>query len=84
MSTVSSKVLHVNTQSGIVQTLSLQHCDPLCAVACHPSQPVVAIGSQDGFLKVWDYNSKVIIGWRAFESDRNIQCITFDPNGESD
>ncbi|XP_061586220.1 cilia- and flagella-associated protein 251 [Cololabis saira] len=79
VSTASLKVVHVNAQNNI-QTPLLQH-NPLQVVACHPSQPAVAMGSQDGFLKVWDYKNKVIIGSRAFDTDRDIQCVTFDPKG---
>ncbi|XP_070760940.1 cilia- and flagella-associated protein 251 [Enoplosus armatus] len=81
VSTVSSTVVHVNTQKGIPQILLHEDCEPLHAVACHPKQPVVAMGNQRGVLKVWDYNNKVIIGTRVFETEKQIQCVTFDPQG---
>ncbi|KAM6931381.1 cilia- and flagella-associated protein 251 [Xenentodon cancila] len=81
VSTVSLKVVHVNAQNRNLQTLLLQHFNSLHVVVCHPSQPVVAMGSQEGFLKVWDYKNKVIIGSRAFETDMSIQCVAFDPKG---
>lgn len=81
MSTVSSTVAHVNTQKGIAQILLREDCEPLHAVACHPKQPAVAMGNHGGMLKVWDYNNKVVICSRVFETEKQIQCVTFDPQG---
>ncbi|XP_028434267.1 cilia- and flagella-associated protein 251 [Perca flavescens] len=79
VSTVRSTVVHVNTQNGVPQILLHEDCEPIHAVACHPKQPVVAMGSQRGVLKMWDYSNKVMICSRAFET--HIQCVTFDPQG---
>uniref|UniRef100_A0A8D0CXW5 Cilia- and flagella-associated protein 251 n=1 Tax=Sander lucioperca TaxID=283035 RepID=A0A8D0CXW5_SANLU len=81
VSTVRSTVVHVNTQNGIPQILLHEDCEPIHAVACHPKQPVVAMGNQRGVLKMWDYNNKVMICSRAFETENQIQCVTFDPQG---
>lgn len=83
MSTVNSKVLHVNTQNGTSQILLCENGGPIHAVACHPKQPLVATGNQGGILKVWDYNHKVIVCSRVLEKKEQIQCITFDPQGET-
>lgn len=53
------------------------------AVCCHPKQPHVVMGNKRGVLQVWDYNNKVIICIRVFEIETNIQCVTFDPQGET-
>lgn len=82
MSTVSS-IVHVNTQQGTSQILLHENGEPLHAVACHPSQSAVAMGNQRGILKVWDYDNKVIISRRVFETEKQIQCVTFDPQGKS-
>ncbi|XP_044052301.1 cilia- and flagella-associated protein 251 [Siniperca chuatsi] len=81
VSTVSSTVVHVNVQKGIPQILLHENCEPLHAVACHPKQPAVAMGNQRGVLKVWDYDNKVAICSRVFETEKQIQCVTFDPQG---
>ncbi|MED6259872.1 hypothetical protein ATANTOWER_004591 [Ataeniobius toweri] len=81
ISTVNSKVIHVNTQSGVFQTLLQNDYEPVHAVACHPSRPAVAFGNHRGILTLWDYNRKEIIGNRVFEKEKHIQCATFDPKG---
>ncbi|XP_036955446.1 cilia- and flagella-associated protein 251 isoform X1 [Acanthopagrus latus] len=80
VSTVTS-IVHVNTQKGTSQILLHENGEPLHAVACHPSQSAVAMGNQRGILKVWDYDNKVIISSRVFETEKQIQCVTFDPQG---
>ncbi|XP_051278457.1 cilia- and flagella-associated protein 251 isoform X1 [Dicentrarchus labrax] len=81
VSTVSSTVVHVNTQKGIPQILLQENCEPLHAVACHPKQPALVMGNQRGILKLWDYNNKVMICSRVFTTEKQIQCVTFDPQG---
>ncbi|KAK2837217.1 hypothetical protein Q5P01_014429 [Channa striata] len=81
VSTVSSTVLHVNTHNGNAQILLHDYSDPIHAVACHPKQPLVAMGNQKGILKVCDYSSKVIICSKVFEKKEQIQCVSFDPQG---
>lgn len=83
VSTVKSTVVHVNTQKGIHEILLREDSDPLHAVACHPKQPYLVTGNHKGILKVYDYNKKVIICRRVFETEKQIQCVTFDPQGES-
>lgn len=82
MSTVSSMIVHVNVQKGTPQILLHENCEPVNAVACHPKEPTVVIGNQSGVLKVWDYNRKRIICSRVFETEKQIQCVTIDSQGE--
>lgn len=82
VSTVSSTVVYVDTHEGTHQILLQDDGEAVHAVACHPKQPVVAMGNHRGVLKVWDYNGKVMLCSRGFETERQIQCITFDPQGE--
>ncbi|KAI3372831.1 hypothetical protein L3Q82_023280 [Scortum barcoo] len=81
VSTVTSTIVHVNTQKDVPQVLLQEDCEPLHAVACHPKQPAVAMGNQRGILKMWDYTTKVMMCSRVFETEKQIQCVTFDPQG---
>ncbi|XP_040052685.2 cilia- and flagella-associated protein 251 [Gasterosteus aculeatus] len=81
VSTATSEVVHVNIQSGIPQILLHKESEPIHAVACHPKLPVVVMGNLRGVLKVWDYDNKVIICSKVFETGQQIQCVTFDPQG---
>lgn len=83
VSTASSMVAHVSPQKNVTRTLLKENCKPLQAVVCHPKQPAVAMGNHAGILKVWDYNSKVVTCERVFETEKQIQCIAFDPQGKS-
>uniref|UniRef100_A0A672REM1 Cilia- and flagella-associated protein 251 n=1 Tax=Sinocyclocheilus grahami TaxID=75366 RepID=A0A672REM1_SINGR len=49
--------------------------EPLEAVACHPKQPLVAMGSHSGTIKVWDYERKEAICSRVFKPHKQIQCF---------
>lgn len=82
VSTIRSFV-HVNIQQGTAQILLRKDCEPLRAVACHPRKPVVAMANEMGDLKLWDYNDKVLIYSKVFEAEKNIKCLTFDPQGIS-
>ncbi|KAJ7994271.1 hypothetical protein DPEC_G00264160 [Dallia pectoralis] len=79
LSTDSATVVQVT--AGVLQTLLREHREALHAVACHPHHPRVAMGSHSGVLKVWDYERKVSICSRVFETDEQIQCIAYDPKG---
>ncbi|KAG8011990.1 hypothetical protein GBF38_004402 [Nibea albiflora] len=81
VSTVTSTVVRVKAQKGTSHILLHADIEPLHAVACHPKQPAVVMGSQGGILRVWDYNNKLIICRKAFETEKQIQCVAFDPQG---
>lgn len=81
VSTIRSFV-HVNIQQGTAQVLLRKDCEPLHAVACHPRKPIVAMVNEMGDLKLWDYNDKVLIYSKVFEAEKNIKCLTFDPQGK--
>lgn len=50
------------------------------AIACHPRQPLVAVGSDCGLLKVWDYQQTKHLVSRIF-TEAGIQCLSYDPQG---
>ena len=71
----------MNANSAESQTLIQEHCKPLYALACHPKIPILAMGSHGGVLKVWDYEQKMARCSRVFEEEKQIQVMTFDPQG---
>uniref|UniRef100_A0A671RQP4 Cilia- and flagella-associated protein 251 n=1 Tax=Sinocyclocheilus anshuiensis TaxID=1608454 RepID=A0A671RQP4_9TELE len=81
LSTTHATAVHVNAQRNVPQTLLKEHVEPLEAVACHPKQPLVAMGSHSGTIKVWDYEHKKAACSRVFQPHKQIQCITYDPQG---
>lgn len=82
LSTTQATVVHVNAQTNVLQALLKEHAEPLEAVACHPKQPLVAMGSHSGSIKVWNYERKEAVCSRVFQSHKKIQCITYDPQGK--
>lgn len=50
------------------------------AIACHPQQALVAVGSHCGLLKVWDYQQTKYLVSRIF-IEAGIQCLCYDPEG---
>ncbi|XP_041079332.1 cilia- and flagella-associated protein 251 isoform X2 [Polyodon spathula] len=81
ISATNAVVLHVAAEATQLNTLVQEHGKPLHAVACHPAQPVICMGSYCGVLKVWDYQCKKYICSRIFENDNEINCLAYDPKG---
>ncbi|XP_031611159.1 cilia- and flagella-associated protein 251 isoform X1 [Oreochromis aureus] len=81
VTTVSHRVVHVNAESLITRIVLDEDYEPIHAVTCHPSQSAVVIGNQGGILEMWDYSSKVRSGRKVFKTEKQIQCVTFDPKG---
>ncbi|KAL4646599.1 WD repeat-containing protein 66 [Arapaima gigas] len=81
LSTASAMVVHINAQKGLPQTLVQGHSEAVHAMACHPSQPIIAFGSYCGVLNTWDYQQKKQICRKVFQEERLIQCLAYDPQG---
>ena len=58
----------------------LNNSSPLRTLALHPTQPLVAIAGQDGFLKVVSSTSNDII--KELPRTGNVNAVQFSPNGE--
>ncbi|XP_042613331.1 cilia- and flagella-associated protein 251-like [Cyprinus carpio] len=79
LSTTHATAVDVNAQRNVPQTLLKEHTEPLEAVACHPKQPLITMGSHSGTIKIWDYECKEAICSRVFRPHKQILCITYDP-----
>lgn len=64
-----------------LEKLFVEPRDAVHAISCHPYQPLIAVGSVCGMIKVWDFEKKVYLFSRAFEKGLGVQCLTYNPEG---
>ncbi|XP_064612327.1 cilia- and flagella-associated protein 251-like isoform X2 [Liolophura sinensis] len=72
---------HVTAEGTKVKVIHKEHDAATHALASHPFQCWMAVGGFSGFLKVWDYRKKIVIGSRQFEKGNHIYSCTYDPKG---
>nr|XP_025040576.1 cilia- and flagella-associated protein 251 isoform X1 [Pelodiscus sinensis] len=80
LSTRDATVLHFTAKGSKLDKLMEEAKEAVNAIACHPSQPLIAIGSHCGLLKVWDYMQTKYLYSRIF-MEASIQCLAYDPKG---
>nr|XP_033813292.1 cilia- and flagella-associated protein 251 isoform X2 [Geotrypetes seraphini] len=81
VSTFDGTVLHVSTDGTKLEKLMKQPHEDIHAIACHPRQTLLALGSYNGILKLWDYKEKLHIKSRSFPKWSSIQCLCYDAAG---
>ncbi|XP_074641054.1 cilia- and flagella-associated protein 251-like [Tubulanus polymorphus] len=72
---------HVTTDGTVIDIIHRDHDSAVHALATHPSDSRVVIGSYSGLLKVWDYVRKKPVASRYFDRGQCIRCCAFDPKG---
>uniref|UniRef100_A0A7M4F497 Cilia- and flagella-associated protein 251 n=1 Tax=Crocodylus porosus TaxID=8502 RepID=A0A7M4F497_CROPO len=82
LSTLAATVLHVTPEGTKLEKLVEEAKEAVNAISCHPTQPLLAIGSHCGLLKVWDYQQTQYLTSRIF-TGASIQCLSYDPEGSS-
>ncbi|KAM9281849.1 cilia- and flagella-associated protein 251 [Morus bassanus] len=80
LSTSDATVLHVATDRTNFEKVMEEAKKAVNAIACHPRQALVAVGSHCGLLKVWDYQQTTYLVSRIF-TKAGIQCLSYDPEG---
>ncbi|NXG10789.1 CF251 protein, partial [Sakesphorus luctuosus] len=80
LSTSDATVFHVATDSTDFEKVLEEAKKAVSAIACHPQQTLVAVGSHCGLLKVWDYRHTKYLASRIFPG-AGIQCLSYDPEG---
>ncbi|NXA03971.1 CF251 protein, partial [Sapayoa aenigma] len=80
LSTSDATVFHVATDSTDFEKVMEEAKRAVSAIACHPQQTLVAVGSHCGLLKVWDYWETKYLASRIF-TKAGIQCLSYDPKG---
>ncbi|NWR90025.1 CF251 protein, partial [Furnarius figulus] len=80
LSTSDATVFHVATNSADFEKVLEEAKKAVSAIACHPQEALVAVGSHCGLLKVWDYRHTKYLASRIFP-EAGIQCLSYDPQG---
>uniref|UniRef100_A0A8C0VSS0 Cilia- and flagella-associated protein 251 n=1 Tax=Cyanistes caeruleus TaxID=156563 RepID=A0A8C0VSS0_CYACU len=80
LSTSDATMFHVATDSTNFETIMKEAKKAVNAIACHPQEPLVAVGSHCGLLKVWEYKQTQYLVSRIF-TEAGIQCLSYDPEG---
>ncbi|XP_010602682.1 cilia- and flagella-associated protein 251 isoform X2 [Fukomys damarensis] len=81
IATSDATVYHLTTDGTTLEKLFVEPKDAVCAISCHPYQPLLAVGSTCGVIKVWDYEQKKYLLSRVFEKGLGIQSLTYNPEG---
>ncbi|XP_069789381.1 cilia- and flagella-associated protein 251 isoform X2 [Narcine bancroftii] len=81
VATFDATVAHVTGDGCKLEMLLQEHSGALHAIACHPSQSLICMGSYCGLLKVWDYEKKKPVCSRLFGTGNYIQCMTYNKAG---
>ncbi|XP_067911131.1 cilia- and flagella-associated protein 251 isoform X2 [Heterodontus francisci] len=81
VTTVDATVAHVTGDGCKLQMLLQEHGAALHAIACHPAEPLICMGSYCGLLKIWNYEQKKPICSRLFGAGNYIQCVTYNKAG---
>ncbi|NXV65082.1 CF251 protein, partial [Molothrus ater] len=80
LSTSDATMFHVATDSTNFGRIMTEAKKTVNAIACHPQEPLVAVGSHCGLLKVWEYKQTQYLVSRIF-TEAGIQCLSYDPEG---
>lgn len=81
--TADATVYHLTADETKLDKLFVEPRDAICAISCHPYQPLIAIGSFCGMIKVWNYEKKMYLFSRVFEKGLGVQSLTYNPEGIS-
>ncbi|XP_069897497.1 cilia- and flagella-associated protein 251-like isoform X1 [Dipodomys merriami] len=81
IATCDASVYHLTVEGTKLEKLFVEPKEAIYAIACHPYQPLLAIGSTCGMIKMWDYEKKKYLFSRVFEKGLGIQSLTYNPEG---
>ncbi|XP_055963152.1 cilia- and flagella-associated protein 251 [Sorex fumeus] len=79
--TSDATIYHLTTDGTKLEKVLFEPRDAICAVSCHPYQPLVTIGSFCGMIKVWNYEKKSYLFSRVFEKGLGVQSLSYNPEG---
>ncbi|KAK3746263.1 hypothetical protein QZH41_016512, partial [Actinostola sp. cb2023] len=79
--TTSANVVFFSPASHQLEWVRQEHDRPIHAIACHPSETQICIGSYSGTILLWDYREMKLLMSRTFEK-LMVNCITFNATGD--
>ncbi|NXA37322.1 CF251 protein, partial [Eudromia elegans] len=80
LSATDATVFHVETDGTKYEKLLEEPKRAVTAIACHPAQGLLAVGSHCGLLRLWDYEQSAALVSRVFAGG-SIQCLCYSPAG---
>ncbi|CAH1800946.1 unnamed protein product [Owenia fusiformis] len=80
--TTTAICAHVTTDGSTTEVIHREHDSAVHALAVHPEETKVVIGSYSGLLQIWDYETKRVIASRYFDRGQMIRCCAFDPKAQ--
>eukprot|EP00731_Ephydatia_muelleri_P022631 Em0015g214a len=82
ISTSTATISHITSNGTTIDVLLNEHNASIHAIATHPSEPRLLVGSYSCRLKLWDYEQRIVLVSRSFKETLRVQCVAFDPRGE--
>ncbi|XP_012586300.1 PREDICTED: WD repeat-containing protein 66 [Condylura cristata] len=79
--TTDATVHHLTADGTRLEKLLVEPREAVCAISCHPYQPLLAVGSFCGVIKVWDYTRKLCLFSRVFGRRLGVQSLAYNPEG---
>ncbi|OBS79111.1 hypothetical protein A6R68_18519 [Neotoma lepida] len=76
--TFDATVYHMTADGTKLEKLFVEPRIAVHAISCHPYQPLIAVGSVCGMIKVWNYEKKVYLFSRVFEKGLGVQSLTYN------
>ncbi|XP_018655297.1 putative wd-repeat protein [Schistosoma mansoni] len=82
VSTSSAVMISVTVEGGFKKVFLIEHDSDVNALTTHPVLNHIATCSYSGLIKVYDYESKLVITMKSFGLNNPIQSCVYDKTGQ--
>ncbi|KAK4470367.1 hypothetical protein MN116_005929 [Schistosoma mekongi] len=82
VSTSNAVMISVTVEGGFKKIILRDHDSDVNGLTTHPILNHVATCSHSGLIKVYDYDSKLVIAMKSFGIDNPIQSCSYDKTGQ--